>query len=151
MVHPTHIVAAAGFVTNQDGAVLLIRNPTRGWECPGGQVEMGESLIGAVVREILEETGVLVEVQDMVGVYSNISDPVKVIFGFICEYLEGELTPSDESPEVEWVDPAEVLERVTHPAVHDRVRDMLNYDGRVMYRVYQMNPYRSLQEIFVTR
>ena len=45
---PTHIVAAAGIVVNGNGEILLVKNNRRGWEFPGGQVEVGENLIDAV-------------------------------------------------------------------------------------------------------
>ena len=51
---PTHIVAAAGIVVNSNGEILLVKNNRRGWEFPGGQVEVGENLIEAVKREIME-------------------------------------------------------------------------------------------------
>ena len=47
---PTHIVAAAGIVVNSSGEILLVKNNRRGWEFPGGQVEVGENLIDAVKR-----------------------------------------------------------------------------------------------------
>lgn len=45
MVFPTHIVAAGALVTNERDEVLLVKNPYRGWEFPGGQIENGEDLI----------------------------------------------------------------------------------------------------------
>ena len=53
----THFVSVAGLVTNETGEVLLIKSPNRGWEYPGGMVEVGESLEIALYREIQEETG----------------------------------------------------------------------------------------------
>lgn len=41
---PKHIVSAATIVLNDQGEILLIKGPQRGWEMPGGQVEEGESL-----------------------------------------------------------------------------------------------------------
>ena len=51
---PTHIVAAAGIVVNSNGEILLVKNNRRGWEFPGGQVEVSENVIDAVKREIME-------------------------------------------------------------------------------------------------
>ena len=46
----------------------------RGWEMPGGQVEKGESLKDAVIREIKEETGVEIEVIKNCGVFQNVKE-----------------------------------------------------------------------------
>jgi 8-oxo-dGTP diphosphatase len=136
MEPPRHIVAVSGLVTDPlTGRVLLIRSPRRGWEFPGGQVERGETLTDALVREVREETGVTVEVSDLVGVYSNTHSHI-VMFGFLCAWLEGTPTTSPESLEVAWVERDRALERVTNPAIYDRLRDMLDFDGTVVYRAY---------------
>ena len=50
VVFPTHIVAAAGYVFDKSGNLLMIKTPNRGWDCTGGQVEVGENLEEAVLR-----------------------------------------------------------------------------------------------------
>ena len=132
---PKHIVAVAGLVTDADGRVLMVLSPRRDWEFPGGQVEEGEDLVAALEREILEETGVRVAVGQLVGVYSNVKSHI-VMMDFLCEYLSGEPTTSNESLEVAWVERGEALSRVIRPAIRDRLRDMLEFDGRVTYRAY---------------
>ena len=61
-IMPTHIIAGAGVVLNEGGEVLLVRTPRSGWVFPGGQVEVGENVIDAVRREILEETGLTADI-----------------------------------------------------------------------------------------
>jgi ADP-ribose pyrophosphatase YjhB (NUDIX family) len=51
---PRHIVGVAGVVRDDTGRVLLVRTGRRGWEQPGGQVELGEDLKTALQREIRE-------------------------------------------------------------------------------------------------
>ena len=58
----THFVSVAGLVTNDNGEVLLIKSPRRGWEYPGGMVEPGETLQDALLREVKEEAGIDVEI-----------------------------------------------------------------------------------------
>ena len=58
MSPPKHIVSAAAIVINDKNELLLIRGPRRGWEMPGGQVEEGESLSQAAIRETKEESGI---------------------------------------------------------------------------------------------
>jgi 8-oxo-dGTP diphosphatase len=135
MSTPRHIVAVAGLVTDSLGRILMVLSPRRGWEFPGGQVEEGEDLVSALVREVLEETGVRVAVGPLVGVYSNLRSHI-VMVDFLCDYLGGEPTANDESLEVEWVERGEALSRVTRPAIRDRLRDMLEFDGRVVYPAY---------------
>lgn len=71
-------------VRDGDGALLLVRRAdTLNWELPGGKVELGESATQAVVREVLEESGIRVRVLGLSGVYT---DPAHVMV-----YLSGEV------------------------------------------------------------
>ena len=54
----THFVSVAGLVSNDNGEILLIKSPRRGWEYPGGMVEPGETAEEAVIREVQEELGI---------------------------------------------------------------------------------------------
>ena len=149
MIHPKHIVAVSGLISHPNGEILLIRGPRRGWEFPGGQVEEGENLIEAFQREIQEETGVTASIGSLVGIYSNIKSPTKLAFGFLGDYVSGELSTSDESLETEWVTHHSALQRVSHPVIYDRMEDMLNFSGRVIYRVYTTNPYQICEQCFL--
>ena len=149
MIHPKHIVAVSGLVRHPSGEILLIRSPRRGWEFPGGQVEEGENLIEALQREIQEESGVTVSVGPLVGVYSNIKSPTKVAFGFLVDYVSGDLRTSEESLETEWVARHSVLQCVSNPVIYDRMKDMLDFSGRVIYRVYTTDPYQVCEQYFL--
>jgi 8-oxo-dGTP diphosphatase len=137
---PKHIVAVSGLVTDPStGLILLIRSPRRGWEFPGGQVEEGESLTDALIREVREETGLDVSVGALAGVYSNVRSHI-VMFGFLCVWTgRGEPTTSSESLEVEWVTREEAMVRVVRPPLRDRLRDMLDFSGTVVYRSYEFS------------
>lgn len=141
---PKHILAACALIWNQAGDVLLVKTERRGWEIPGGQIEEGETLIQGLQREIHEESGVRVSIGRLTVVSSNLSRSV-VIFGFQAQYVDGALRPSSETPEVRWADPKLALSLITHPAAHQRVRDMVDGRPRVLYRAYRMNPYRLIE------
>ena len=149
MIHPKHIVAVSGLISHPNGKVLLIRGPRRGWEFPGGQVEEGENLIEALQREIQEEAGVTASIESLVGVYSNIKSPTKLMFGFLGDYVGGALSTSDESLETEWVARDSALQCISHPAIYDRMKDMLDFSGRVIYRVYTNDPYQICEQSFL--
>ena len=150
MAYPTHIVAAAGYVFDKNSNMLLVKTQHRGWDCTGGQIEVGESLEEGVLREILEESGVKASVRSLVGVYSNIGThlsydgktpvPTKVMFDFICDYIDGELTPSDETSEVIWVSQKEVMGYISQPVLQLRFNNVLQFDGRIHYCSYITKP-----------
>lgn len=84
---PTDIRLSVSAVVWQGDApgrqLLLMRRSDNGhWGLPGGYVEAGESVTDAVAREVLEETGVRVEVGRLIGVYS---DPARQVI----EYAPG--------------------------------------------------------------
>ncbi|ABX04145.1 MAG TPA: NUDIX hydrolase [Herpetosiphon sp.] len=95
-IPPRHIVTVAGCVVNHNGEILLLQSPRGGWEFPGGQVEIGESLTQALTREIFEETGVQAKIEHLVGVSSNLALG-SVNLDFRCSYQSGQLTTSAES------------------------------------------------------
>ncbi|MFC5142401.1 NUDIX hydrolase [Actinomycetospora rhizophila] len=100
---PLHSVSVAGVAFDEDGRVLLIRRQDNGqWQAPGGVLELAETPQQGVVREVFEETGVLVEVERLTGVYKNLVKGV-VALVFRCHPISGQPTSSDEAAEVAWV------------------------------------------------
>ena len=70
----TPLLAVDAVILFQDGIVLIKRDnpPFAGcYALPGGFVEVGETVEAAVVREACEETGLAIELQGLVGIYSN--------------------------------------------------------------------------------
>ena len=142
MGNPSHMVVVCCLTRNDNGEILLIRHYKRGWELPQGRVEEGENLMEAIHREVREETGVEVEPGPLACVWSKLSPPSAVIFGFLADYIEGELRISEESPEIGWFDDDEALAVISHPVNKDRLLGMLDFTGTVIYRAYYSNPYR---------
>jgi ADP-ribose pyrophosphatase YjhB (NUDIX family) len=151
MNYPVHIVSVGGLIENDEGKILMLKSPDRGWEIPGGQVEEGEPLTDALKREVKEETGIDIEVGSLKTVYSNITKRVQpdgvnpigsiVNFGFTGKAISGELTTSDESLEVKWFDRREVLELIGEDFMRDRVKSMMDNKGKVIYGVFTREPY----------
>ena len=145
MLSPLHVVAAVTLISDNFDRVLLVENPERGWECPGGQIEEGEDILAGLKREVFEETGIQVKVVHLAGVYSNFATNM-VVFTFLSKYVSGVLTTSPESIQTEWVIRNESLKRVSHPAILARIGDMLNFNGKVIYCAYTNDPYQILSK-----
>jgi ADP-ribose pyrophosphatase YjhB (NUDIX family) len=95
-------LVANGLVTDQFGQLLLIRrDDTRTWAMPGGSLDVGELPTDCVTREVWEETGIRSVPVRLVGLHYWTQKPDGfLIFTFRCLPDGGELTPSDETPEV---------------------------------------------------
>ncbi|MGG3915410.1 NUDIX hydrolase [Rossellomorea vietnamensis] len=122
---PKHIVSAATIVINENREILLIKGPRRGWEMPGGQVEEGESLKDAAIRETKEETGIDIEVLAFCGVFQNVKRSICNTL-FLAKPVGGVPTTSPESLEVAFFPIDEALKMVTHSNFRERIECCLD-------------------------
>lgn len=130
---PRHSVSVAGIVVRDDGRVLVIQRRDNGhWEPPGGVLELAETFDEGVRREVAEETGLDVEVEQLTGVYKNVARGI-VALVFRCHPAGGEPMATDESRRVAWFTPDEVRQHMA-PVYAIRVLDAL--DGGVPARAH---------------
>ena len=144
----THIVATGGLIKNEKNEILLVKNPRKGWEFPGGIVEQGETVPQGLIREIKEESGVDVEIINIIGIYSNTKKkkgyngveeiPTIVNIDFICKYISGDLTKSDESSEVKWFSKEEAL-KIVNSKLQFRFTKALDYQSTFTCVGFQIN------------
>lgn len=107
-----HSVSVAGVVFDHAGQVLLIRRRDNGqWQPPGGVLELDETFERGVAREVLEETGITVEVECLTGAYKNL--PLGIVaLVYRCHPTGGAPTTSTETDEVAWLPLNEALSRM---------------------------------------
>jgi 8-oxo-dGTP diphosphatase len=118
---PEAPIVGVGAVIVERNRVLLVqrgREPLKGkWSLPGGMLELGESLAEGVVREVQEETGLIVEVLELVELLDRVhreSSPEGervrfhyVIADYLCRVVGGTLQASSDADAARWVERAE--------------------------------------------
>ena len=129
------IPGASAVVVNKAGAILLHRRDDNDlWSIPGGSMEVGESIRETIVREVKEETGLDIEPESIVGVYSNPQHVVEYGDGevrqqfsicFACKVVSGQSATSDESVEVGFYSPAEIEAMPMHDSIRLRIQHYL--------------------------
>ncbi|NLG50125.1 MAG: GNAT family N-acetyltransferase [Chloroflexi bacterium] len=102
-------IVAAGTLIDQDGQVLLVRrgvDPGRGeWGLPAGYAEAEEGPEEAARRETQEETGVEVELDELLGIYPFAGPPSGVLILYAAHIVGGTLRPGDDAMEVAFFGP----------------------------------------------
>jgi 8-oxo-dGTP diphosphatase len=112
-------LVGVGAIIIESDRVLLVKRahpPIQGqWSIPGGVLEVGELVREAAVREAREETGLVVEPAELLGVYDRIlRDPEQrvqyhyVLIDFLCRAVGGELLAASDASEVQWFQRAEL-------------------------------------------
>jgi len=131
------VPSANVIVVNNQGEILLIRRTDNGnWAVPGGGMDPGESITDTAVRETLEETGITCEITGLVGIYTNpghvirytSNNEVRQEFSivFTARPTGGQLRPSSESAEPQWVSPAIVRRLQMHASMRQRIQHYLD-------------------------
>ena len=140
---PTDIAIA---VVEQHGQFLIGQRPADValgglWEFPGGKVEPGELPVNAAIRECLEETGLVVRISKLIGVYST---PHRIILyadgnrfqiismSFEAQIVGGAMTLSDETSAIAYFSVAEIqtLDIMEHHV--ERIHDALRNDEKTI-------------------
>lgn len=116
---------AAAVLIEQDGKVLLTRragDPQKGlWVTPGGFVDFDEDPRHAAIRECEEETGLKVELTELIDVISSVGHAgvqaggASIVIFFRARIIGGELKADDDADQVGWFGPEELPEIAFEP------------------------------------
>ncbi|MGO9088471.1 MAG: NUDIX hydrolase [Candidatus Sulfotelmatobacter sp.] len=118
---PEHPLVGVGAIIIANSSVVLVMRahpPIQGqWSIPGGVLEVGELVHDAAVREAREETGLIVEPGDLLGVYDRVLRHADgrvqyhyVLVDFLCRPVSGELHAASDAAEVRWFTPEQLPE-----------------------------------------
>ena len=111
--YPEAPLVGVGAIIIEDNRVVLVKRahpPLQAqWSIPGGVLEVGELVREAAVREAREETGLIVEPGELLGVYDRILRDLEqrvqyhyVLIDFLCRRVGGELFAASDAAEVRW-------------------------------------------------
>lgn len=142
-----HIVTSSVAAKDLEGRLLLVRTYWRNdtWEIPGGQVEAGEDLIHAGIREVEEESGMTVAIVSLAGIYHNLSRNI-VNFVFRGVIRGGSPRPSPETSDVKFVEPHHIPNFVTRPQFLVRVEDAMREVLGPRYCVFTTDPWKIVHD-----
>jgi len=111
-------VGVGGVVVSEGRALLIKRAhpPLEGeWSIPGGTLELGETIVEGVCRELAEETGIEAHVLELIEVFERIfHDPAGklryhfVILDYLCEAVSGEPRAGSDVSDVAWAAESEL-------------------------------------------
>jgi 8-oxo-dGTP diphosphatase len=110
---PATPLVGVGAIVIENARVLLVKRahpPLQAqWSIPGGVLEVGELIREAAIREAREETGLLVDPGDLLGVYDRVLRDAEqrvqyhyVLIDFLCRRVGGELAAASDAAEVRW-------------------------------------------------
>ena len=112
--YPERPLVGVGAVIVEQGRVVVVRRatePLQGeWSIPGGMLELGESVRACAAREAREETGLVVEPGEVLGIFDRILPDAEgkiryhyVLIDLLCRRVGGELRAGGDAAEVRWL------------------------------------------------
>jgi 8-oxo-dGTP diphosphatase len=128
-------ILAASACVWRGGEVLLIRRPEGVWAFPGGKVELGETVVAAAQRELLEETGITADIHVLAGVFDmirrNPEGDLTHHFAIACyvgRWLSGEAMAASDAQDVRWVVPETAFKLSLAP----HIREVIGFSNRLI-------------------
>ena len=125
-------IAVSALIFEEGRVLLAHRRDIDWWNLPGGGMEVGETVDEALCREVAEETGLEIEVEQLVGVYSK-PQKQEIVLTFRCHITGGTLTATEETRECRYFAP-DALPTNTLPKHRQRIEDALLHQQNAVIR-----------------
>jgi 8-oxo-dGTP diphosphatase len=131
---PSFTIGTFAIIFNEEGQVLLShRRDMDAWNLPGGGLEPSELPDVGVRREVLEETGLEVVVERLVGVYGKLGRN-ELVFAFVCQVVGGQMLLTNEADGNQYFPTDQLPPNILFKHA-ERIWDALREDQRPVFRV----------------
>jgi mutator protein MutT len=125
------ITSVEAIIRDKENRILVLKRnnvPVKGeWWFPGGRVRKGETLNEALIREVKEETGLEIEVKNLVGVYTRLfPERHDISIVFLCFAKAGNLRLNQEHSDAKFLNIKEAMQEL-HPELQMALKDAISY------------------------
>lgn len=126
------IMTSGAVVINSENKILLKRDPERGWELPGGQLEEYEMIKETVIREVKEETGIDIKLIKFCGISQELNKGI-CNFWWLATPVSTGFRTSSESIEVGYYDAKDALLLIKNEDFRKELMHCLNNEGEPFF------------------
>ena len=132
MLMPKFLVGASALIFDETGKILVFHHTYRTtypWGLPGGFLNHNEDGFQAIVRELQEEAGLTIEVEQLLWSGTSRHYP-RIDMFYLCRHIQGDFRPSAEVSDARFVE-FEALEEIMEPEHYEMIRHTLSqFSGR---------------------
>lgn len=142
--------AVIGIIFNSDktGVLLIKRRDVPVWVLPGGGVDADETPENAIIREVYEETGLVVDIKRKIGEYTPLNQLAQYTEVFECKPISGSLQTGAETKDINYFS-IQQLPKAFFPVHDDWLKDALQNQEGVLKKPIWRVTYLGLFKYFL--